>query len=212
MQPVAHSPLVRQIGSEQSSVKKRTLSDYRSMPWKNGAGTTVEIAVFPAQAKLDNFDWRVSRAQVVSDGDFSRFFGVDRSLALLHGVAVQLTTDDVVLQVNGENNIATFSGDAMTHAELMDGAIEDLNVMSRRSNCSHLLTHWEGEGTWQFPSNTVLLYCAQGSGKVLTENVTLDLQKDESVQFSSEHEASKCTLHSDRNSRFYCVQIRRNGA
>ena len=59
-------------------------ADYRSMPWKNGAGTTIEIAVFPEQAGLDDFVWRVSRAQVVADGGFSHFAGIDRSLALLH--------------------------------------------------------------------------------------------------------------------------------
>ena len=39
-------------------------SAMRCMPWKNGGGVTTEIAIAPAGATLDNFDWRVSTTQV----------------------------------------------------------------------------------------------------------------------------------------------------
>ena len=59
--------------------------NYRRMPWKNGGGETTEIAVFPAGAGLDDFDWRVSMARVESSGPFSVFPGIDRTLAILEG-------------------------------------------------------------------------------------------------------------------------------
>ena len=37
---------------------------HRRMPWKNGAGVTTEIAVFPESAGLDDFEWRLSMATV----------------------------------------------------------------------------------------------------------------------------------------------------
>lgn len=37
-------------------------SDHKRMPWKNGKGETVEIAVFPEGASVDTFDWRISMA------------------------------------------------------------------------------------------------------------------------------------------------------
>ena len=40
--------------------------DHRRMPWKNGGGETTEIAVFPPQADLSAFGWRVSMATVAS--------------------------------------------------------------------------------------------------------------------------------------------------
>ena len=63
--------------------------DYRLMPWKNGLGTTTEIAIHPAEADLAGqpFDWRVSMADVTTDGEFSRFPGYDRSI--LHGGRVR---------------------------------------------------------------------------------------------------------------------------
>ena len=63
---------------------------YRRMPWKNGGGETIEIAVSPEGATLDAFDWRVSMARVERPGPFSVFIGVDRTLALLDGEALAL--------------------------------------------------------------------------------------------------------------------------
>ena len=50
------------------------------MPWKNGGGETAEIAVSPPGAALDDFDWRLSMARVETDGPFSAFPGIDRTL------------------------------------------------------------------------------------------------------------------------------------
>src|SRR5690348_16103916 len=65
-------------------------SDYRRMPWKNGGGETVEVTIAPEGASLDAFDWRVSMARVASSGPFSRFPGVDRTLAVLAGGGMRL--------------------------------------------------------------------------------------------------------------------------
>jgi hypothetical protein len=60
---------------------QRVLSpaDYRRMPWKNGAGRTTEIAVHPAGAALDAFDWRVSVADVAGAE-------VERRIAVIFGL------------------------------------------------------------------------------------------------------------------------------
>src|SRR3546814_10305481 len=55
---------------------------HRVMPWKNGGGSTTEVAVAPDGAGLDEFDWRISMAVVGADGPFSGFPGVDRTLAV----------------------------------------------------------------------------------------------------------------------------------
>ena len=41
---------------------KWSKQDYHTMPWKNGGGSTTELAIFPAGANLDNFVWRLSTA------------------------------------------------------------------------------------------------------------------------------------------------------
>lgn len=108
-------------------------ADHKKMPWKNGAGLTTEIAVFPADAGLDDFLWRVSTARVEQNGPFSMFPGVDRSLSLLEG-------NGIILKVQGRIPFGmtrrceplTFPADVPTEATLFSGPITDLNVMTRR--------------------------------------------------------------------------------
>lgn len=103
------------------------------MPWKNGGGVTTEIVVHPEGSALDAFDWRVSMAQVASDGPFSAFPGIDRTLAVLEGAGISLTIggEEPVL-LGKESAPLTFPADRPTHGALATGPILDLNVMVRR--------------------------------------------------------------------------------
>ena len=109
--------------------------DYRVMPWKNGGGVTTEIVVHPEGSALDAFDWRVSMAQVASDGPFSAFPGIDRTLAVLEGAGISLTIggEEPVL-LGKESAPLTFPADQPTHGALATGPILDLNVMVRRGS------------------------------------------------------------------------------
>ena len=113
-------------------------ADYRVMPWKNGGGTTTEIAVSPDGAGLDDFDWRVSMAQVGSSGPFSSFAGIDRTLSVLEGEGIVL---DVAGQPAARLTPASapfaFPADLPTSAALIAGPITDLNVMTRRGRMRH---------------------------------------------------------------------------
>ena len=108
------------------------------MPWKNGGGETTEIAVFPEAAGLSEFDWRVSMARVDSEGPFSEFPGIDRTLSILEGAGI-------VLDVEGHEPIAltrqspphAFPADVPTTARLIDGSVVDFNVMTRRDRLAH---------------------------------------------------------------------------
>ncbi|WP_329457496.1 HutD/Ves family protein [Streptomyces sp. NBC_01497] len=104
--------------------------EYRRVPWKNGGGTTLEVAACPS-ADGDGFDWRVSVADVAFEGPFSAFPGVDRVITLVDG-------DGMVLSVDGvEHRLAplepfAFPGDAITACRLPGGPARDLNLMTRR--------------------------------------------------------------------------------
>jgi len=45
---------------------------FKQIPWKNGKGTTTELAISDG-GTLDHFAWRLSIASVVEDGEFSDF-------------------------------------------------------------------------------------------------------------------------------------------
>ncbi|MBX5155887.1 HutD family protein [Rhizobium sp. NZLR8] len=140
--------------------------DYKRMPWKNGGGETVEIAVSPEDAGLAGFDWRVSMATVAADGPFSIFPGIDRTLAILDG-------NGMVLDIEGRTPaLLTTAGDPLAFpadipvaAMLEDGAITDLNVMTRRDGLAHTLIRIDiaGGKTVPLPSSTCLLLCHRGT-------------------------------------------------
>lgn len=143
-------------------------ADHRVMPWKNGGGSTTEVALFPAAAGLDTFDWRVSMAGVSEDGPFSRFPGIERTLALLDGAGLVLEVEDrppVTLAHQGE--AASFPGDAATGARLIDGPILDLNVMTRRGRFTHRLAfHRSGSLAELTAEGDVTLLLARGAMRV----------------------------------------------
>jgi uncharacterized protein len=117
--------------------------DYRRMPWKNGGGTTTEIAIAPLNATIDTFAWRISMAHVATSGPFSQFPGVDRSLAILEGRGIRLSIDGappVTLKRTSAPHF--FRGDASAAASLVDGPVDDLNVMSRRAGYRHRMTRY----------------------------------------------------------------------
>jgi environmental stress-induced protein Ves len=114
-------------------------SDLPARPWKNGGGTTVEYTVCPDGAGFDDFSWRVSRARVGRHGPFSAFPGIDRTLAVVEGNGIDLAVANRLVRLDRETPPFRFAADEPIEADLVDGPIEDLNVMSRRGYWNHSL-------------------------------------------------------------------------
>lgn len=107
-------------------------AEHRRMPWRNGGGTTAEVTRSPAEG--DDFDWRVSFAEVESGGPFSSFAGVDRIIVVVDGPGLVLTVDGVEHALRLHEPFA-FSGESETTATV-SGPTVDLNVMTRRGRCA----------------------------------------------------------------------------
>lgn len=116
-------------------------ADHRRVPWKNGGGEAVEVAIFPDGSGLSDFGWRVSVATVASDGAFSIFPGVDRTLAILSGEGVELDIDSMGSHtLRATSAPLAFPADVPVNCRLLNGSITDLNVMTRRGVFRHRLT------------------------------------------------------------------------
>jgi len=140
------------------------------MPWKNGMGFTTELAVHPAGSSLDGFDWRLSMADVVSDGDFSLFPGYDRTLMLATGRGIELdfAAASAPQRLRRPGQSAQFSGDWPTRCHLLDGPIRDFNVMSARDRVQHECLEISGmptEFVWEPAVET--LFCLAISGMLV---------------------------------------------
>jgi environmental stress-induced protein Ves len=135
-----------------------------AVPWKNGGGSTTEIAVFPPDAGFDDFDWRVSLATISADGPFSVFPGVDRTLALVEGHGVTLDIDGEPVLVSAAEPVAAFEGDARVAAKLNRGATVDFNVMTRTDRCYHSFGRRRLDGPSNFVARApvTVLFLAEG--------------------------------------------------
>jgi environmental stress-induced protein Ves len=97
-------------------------ADVRPEPWANGGGTTRELA------RADDGSWRISLADIASDGPFSRFTDRHRVLTVVDGPVLDLDVDGEPHVVEPQRPFA-FSGDAAVAASVPEGPVQVLNVV-----------------------------------------------------------------------------------
>jgi environmental stress-induced protein Ves len=134
------------------------------VPWKNGGGSTTQIAVFPPDAGFEDFDWRVSLATIAEDGAFSEFPGVERTLALVEGHGMTLEIDGETMLLSKADPVAAFDGESRVMATLSRGPSTDLNVMTRLDRCYHQFGRrvLSGESRFVARAPVTVLFLAEG--------------------------------------------------
>ncbi len=110
--------------------------------WRNGGGLTRQIvsgklgaAGEPLATGGDDWDWRLSIADVESEGNFSMFHGMTRILTVIGGERLAITIDGTTRQLERHRPLR-FDGGAATSATLPAGPIRDLNLIARTSKVS----------------------------------------------------------------------------
>jgi hypothetical protein len=153
-------------------------SEYPRMPWKNGGGETLEIAIGPPGAGIDRFDWRVSMARVAVDGPFSPFPGIDRTLSIVQGAGLRLAVNaGAPVTLTASSAPFAFPGDASVHSFLIAGPVTDLNVMTRRDVCRHRVERLDTDrrAELQMRSAITLLLPIDGALRIDDEKNTVEL-------------------------------------
>ena len=108
-------------------------SGYQRVRWKNDGGWTTEIARDPVGE--GDFRWRISIADIESDGPFSSFPGISRDLVLLAGNGIELDIGDAPpLRLTERFQRVHFEGEASVGCRLLAGPTRDFNVMARRDS------------------------------------------------------------------------------
>jgi uncharacterized protein len=134
-------------------------------PWKNGCGTTREIAMTPAGASLADFTWRVSVAEIERAGAFSVFPGIDRVIVLLSGAGVRLRGGSIDHRLACPLEPFAFAGETPLEATLLGQPSRDLNVMTRRGVAYADVQVLRGASTLEACDALVLL-AAQGHWRI----------------------------------------------
>jgi hypothetical protein len=160
------------------SIEVITPAQWQTQRWQNGGGITHQLC---RQDDANGMLWRLSIAEVASDGPFSRFDNIDRIIMLLsgggfslHGVGANPQLLDTPLMP------FAFAGETAIHCSLINGAVRDFNLMTRRGAVQadlQVLTIGRTQHTLPLSSQT-LLYVVSGSVDVMfgTQQFTLAVQ------------------------------------
>ena len=152
------------------------------MAWKNGLGTTDEIAIDPPDAALGSgaFDWRLSMATVGQSCPFSAFPGYERTIMVIDGAGMELDVPgQATRRLDRLFEPFVFSGDEPAQCRLIAGPVRDFNLMIARA-------HWRARtdvlrvGDVRKPldagGDVVILHCFGGVVDVAVDEAEEALQ------------------------------------
>jgi uncharacterized protein len=136
-----------------------------TMPWKNGGGITHEIA---REMEGERILWRLSMAEVASDGPFSSFPGLTRILTVIRGAGLVLRTPEGVITAEPMHPVR-FSGDLPVECTRIAGDVTDLNVIFDGARIDARVTRLAGPEEWSEGSAAFLTQ----SGSVAADDVAV---------------------------------------
>ena len=110
-----------------STIRRLDPAQYRRSPWKNGGGTTVDIA---GQDDI----WRFGRTPITAPGPFSDYIGFNRVQVLVAGRGLVLVTPDGEIDVRTPFKPVRFKGETPIKSRLEAGPVEVVNLIGKRSD------------------------------------------------------------------------------
>lgn len=185
-----------------------TFSDYRAMPWKNGQGTTFELAR-DAGENLQQFLWRVSMADVSQDGPFSFFPARQRMLSILDGEGVILHFPQTGAQQRlSKQSVYAFSGELEIQSELIAGPIRDFNLIYSAEHFHarmHKFSATQHGVSFSSTANVILIYNHSAQVTVAIDQQDYPLQPTQSIKI--EKETGESQIFIAENMQFHGVVI-----
>lgn len=135
-------------------------ADLVEKPWKNGGGITRDIAEhYDGETLL----WRLSMADVDSDGPFSAFAGLTRVLTVIRGSGMVLHSPESDAPADYAQPV-TFDGATPITASLTNGSIRDFNLMyaTAHVNGTAETLHGPTQKSIGAADQTVVVHCITG--------------------------------------------------
>ena len=140
-------------------------ANYLRTPWKNGGGTTVDIA-FSGDA------WRFGRTPIVQPGPFSDYAGYDRVQVLVSGSGLVLETPQGEIDVRQPFRPVHFTGETRIASRLEAGPVEVVNLIGARAQVKIDIAVLDEDRTLLLQPGTHIAYSPHGEA-------TLAVQGDE---------------------------------
>lgn len=169
---------------------------YRRERWKNQLGWTREIHRHPEGAQ--DWDWRVSIAEVDHDGPFSAFPGCDRELLLLSGEGMRLVFDDgETVLLEPPHGSLRFAGERPLRAELVAGPTHDFNLIWRRDRVTARVLHRPLVGAMLFFTEsdvTWLVHVLRGQAELKHPHLPIRMEQGDSALIEPGEHGSRAIL------------------
>jgi len=151
---------------------------FKTVPWKNGKGSTVELAI-NAGGNVDNFDWRLSIADMVQSGVFSDFSGYQRHLVMIAGAGLDLEhqykdarSHDKLRSIA---DVASFDGGSTTDGVLVGESnvgVKNFNVMAKSGKyVAEVKTYVDKQAVMLPRCEHCFVYCLAGAARVVEQSI-----------------------------------------
>ncbi|EKT56002.1 HutD family protein [Providencia sneebia] len=167
-----------------------TTDNYKKMPWKNGQGSTLEIARNHGEG-LDDFDWRVSIADVNSAGSFSFFPNKKRIIGVLDGTGLILHIDKQNPQTLNQKEFLAFHGENKVFAELLNEPIRDFNLIYNPDKYAARL-QWQNISSvapWVSDANYILVFNTMENLKLDINNTSYELKYFDTILIQNDNQS-----------------------
>lgn len=176
--------------TDQTTLRRLGAEDYVTKPWKNGQGVTRDVILWPAS---DDFDIRISLADIPPASTFSAFPGITRHITRLSGDAMALTFADGHVERLALLTPLTFDSGKAPACEASGADTRVLNVMTRETvwrSSVKLLTEgrhrvappaggvlllFAAAGPWTAETGAFILRCAPGETLLAMGPAGIDL-------------------------------------
>ena len=172
------------------------------MPWKNGGGRTTELARDTTDA---DYGWRLSIADIGTDGPFSAFPDMRRIITVLEGSGMRLTTDRIPSGDLRAFDPHAFDGGGRTSCNLIDGPVRDFNLIYRADRYAARLEWTQSRRHAITDASTALVFAAgQGISVAFDGEPPLAMSTGELVRVDS---SSPLSLLVDSTTGSHCAVV-----
>jgi environmental stress-induced protein Ves len=152
-----------------------TPANYLRTPWKNGGGTTVDIA-------FSGDVWRFGRTPIVQPGPFSDYAGFDRVQVLVSGSGLVLETPQGEIDVRQPFRPVRFAGETPIVSRLEAGPVEVVNLIGARAQVKIDIAVLDEGRTLLLQPGTHIAYSPHGDATVTVEDDERDLASDHALR------------------------------
>ncbi|MGL4637141.1 MAG: HutD/Ves family protein [Beijerinckiaceae bacterium] len=180
-----------------SKLERIEPSQFISVPWKNGGGTSLTIAQQHKDGAVagdwSSLIWQLGRTAIVAPAPFSDLAGFDRMQVLVKGAGLVLQTPDADIDVRQPFQPVSFRGETPIVSRLENGPVEVVNLMAARDKVAIDLAVLPPDSSNTFHNGLHILYAPKGivslicdeEGVLLEENHAARIQGSATLEVMS---------------------------